>query len=167
METIEQSLDALDVPASAVDISYPILVETNYKMTLQNCRIEPNKVKQSDPSAAGAGDNLVIEHVLAQDGTTVKGEPVESGRITLTRYIGLTVLPPKEGKKKGRDMGSIKQDLTRVVRAAKLPADTKLSTIRDTPTILDGSTVMAKVGIRKAQGSYPESNDVNSYVIEG
>lgn len=145
--------DPLDTNINDVNTDYPILPASHYMF-----RIEAEK----KVNKAQTGDNLVVKHILTEGAQDIKGEPVSPGFV-ITSYISLTETQGGNGKQP-YTIDNIKKGVARVAKAAGVSATVRQ--IMDNPTILNGKSVRANVGISKETSEYPASNKINGYATE-
>lgn len=147
-----RSDDALDVVGGDnIDLSYPLIPGGHHKLNIAEATVAQNK-KQT-------GNNLVLKWKNADEVLSTKGETLPPGRVVITQYVGLTVTEKRDAK-------AIQRDIERLRRATGINV-TKLSEIRDNPSLLVGKTCLCKVKVRQETDEYPESNEVSTVVLEG
>lgn len=153
-------VDPLDTNVNDVDTSYPLLPAAYYSFKLEGCKKEQNK--------KGTGDNLVIPHKTVEATRDVKGQDVAPG-LVITTYCSLTEtaggeLDAKGKPKKAYTIDDIKKNVARVAKAAGVNATVRQ--IINSPSLLDGHVVKAKVKINPENDEFSASNGIQKYDTE-
>ena len=142
------SQDPLDENVNDVNIEYPILPSAYYSFTLEGCKVERNK--------KDTGDNLVVPHRLAEPAQDKRGEPVSPG-LVITHRVSITPTDKYT-------VAQLKANVSRIARAAHLNCSVK--ELINTPAMLNGKPVKAKVKVNKETEEFPESNGIASYATD-
>lgn len=149
-----ESVDPLDTNVNDVNTDYPVLPASYYLFKLDECSKAPNK--------AGTGDNLIIPHKLLEPAQDIKGEPVSPGFV-ISQYISLAETSGGNGKQP-YTTENIKKAVAKLAKAAGINATVRQ--IIDSPAMLNGKSVRAKVTISKETDEYPASNRISGYATE-
>ncbi len=142
--------DPLDTNVHDIDTSYPVIPARHYDMQLGECVIKRNKKED--------GDNLVIPHKLMEATQDIKGNAVNKG-YQITSYVSCQPSQKKDGT--WTTIDDVKRAVAAVAKAAGVNATVRQ--IITTPSLLNGKTVKANVGISKETDDYPASNKIKGY----
>lgn len=162
MNETQPVIDPLDQSSDDIDISYPVVAGSDYKMSVKEAKTEPNK--------DGDGTNLVTIWQNEDELTSTKGEKLVKGQLVLTSYVGLTVKPAGErgGKmRKAWTNDDIGKQITRLIRATGLGGKgIKPREIINNPTVLNGQVALVKVALRQETAEFPEGNQITGFRVE-
>lgn len=142
------SADPLDTNVNDVDTSYPILPAASYSFKLDGCKVQRNK--------ANTGDILVVPHKLNEKTQDRKGNDVFPG-LTIIHRVSITETPEYTTE-------NIKKNVARLGKAANVSATVRQ--IMNSPSLLDGKIVQAKVKVNKETSEFPESNGIAGYDVK-
>lgn len=151
-ETQNQSADPFDMPAGAIDTSFPLLSPDRIcRFEIVSSTIGPSRNNE-------ASETWTIKHKLLKDATSTAGEPIKAG-FPVTIRMGITPTEAHDGKD-----AYTAQMIARNV-AARLQGifgkDTKVSPrqLFADPKQIEGKIVEARVGVQKDKsGQFPDSN---------
>lgn len=143
-------LDPMDMPASDIDLSYPIAPAAIYPMVCSEAKVAPNK--------QNTGNNLVLKWKSTTEITSTKGDVIPAGQLVVQQYIGLT---PTEK----RTATNIAKDLSQLILGTRLPASTTPGQLRSEPTLLTGKEAAVKLKVQPETDEFPESNKVAMVVV--
>ena len=146
-------VDPFAVETGSVDISFPIIIAGNVHAEIKSAEVVDGKKVEGSK-------NIKVTYVTTQDTTSTKGDVIPAGSVTFFQHICITVTD-----KLTLDM--IKKAVTRLAKAAGLPATTTIRSIMDDPSQLNGKPVVIKVKVAKETTDFPERNEVAGLVIEG
>jgi hypothetical protein len=155
-QTQTPAVDPFDMPSGATDISYPILKpDKNYRMRIKSVELNDTKSEDAPPDAK----TMCLTYATTKTELDTNDNEILEG-FTLKQHIGITAY----GK---RTKPNIKRDLDTILQGA-LGKGNKVTTneFLKNPDVVKDKIVDIRVGFRKAQGSFPESNTARVVVAD-
>jgi len=142
-----QEHDPYDVPAGSVDTSFPRLVPNKlYPLEVIEAEVRTNDEQR---------ESLRIVLKTTEDAYSTTGDPVNKG-FPVYHYVSLTPSDKYTHE-------TIKKNLALIMQALGL-VGMKISNFKQNPGLIVGKVVVVKLGLRKADDEYPESNKIVAWV---
>lgn len=162
---IDPNQDPMSQAASGLEApKFPVLAADRiYRFKIASAKIGATKDTAERPEDEQE-KQLVLTLKTEKDYTDSEGLPLRKG-FPVYHYIGITALPERQSKKgtpiRARSMQDVAADLGVLLRAVYGPNTTH--TPREVvlnAAMLEDQIVDCKVGIRKGEGTYNDSNTV-------
>lgn len=138
--------DILGMDLGAVETTRPVLVKGTVPATITDMKL----VEMKDPSK---GSNLMVTYKITTSVPTIDGGKVDPG-FTITQRVALLLNPQTDGELKSAEISA--QTRARIREACGYEKAGSFTPFEQ----YIGKDVMIGISVRKAEGAYPESNDV-------